>query len=90
MFVTHPRPKKSLLPPPPKKQRTTSAIEEINFDFDKRADYLTGFHRRKVQRAKQAQEEAVKKAREERILMRKQVSSLLATSAMNTLALTKA
>lgn len=76
MFV-HPRPKKSILPPPSKRRKTSSAIEEINFDFDKRADYLTGFHKRKVQRAKQAQEEAVKKAKEERIVMRKQVSLLI-------------
>jgi ribosomal RNA-processing protein 17 len=74
MFV-HPRPKKSLLPPPNKRRRTTSAIEEINFDFDARADYLTGFHKRKVQRAKQAQEENAKKAKEERVVMRKQVYS---------------
>lgn len=72
MFV-HPRPKKSLLPPPSKRRKTTSAVEEINFDFDARADYLTGFHKRKVQRAKQAQDEAAKKAKEERVVMRKQV-----------------
>ncbi len=72
MFA-RPRPKKSLLPPPAKRRKTTSAVEEINFDFDARADYLTGFHKRKLQRAKQAQEEAAKKAREERIAARKQV-----------------
>jgi ribosomal RNA-processing protein 17 len=77
MFA-RPRPKKSLLPPPAKRRKTTSAIEEINFDFDARADYLTGFHKRKVQRAKQAQEEAGKKAKEERIAARKQVSLVLA------------
>lgn len=72
MFVTHPRPKKPLLPPPSKKRKTQSAVEEVNFDFDARADYLTGFHKRKVQRAKQAQLENDKKAKEERIVMRKQ------------------
>jgi ribosomal RNA-processing protein 17 len=72
MFV-RPRPKKSLLPPPAKRRKTTSGIEEINFDFDARADYLTGFHKRKLQRSKQAQEEAAKKAKEERIAARKQV-----------------
>jgi hypothetical protein len=77
MFV-RPRPKKSLLPPPAKRRKTASAIEEISFDFDARADYLTGFHKRKVQRAKQAQEEAAKKAREERIAARKQVRPLSA------------
>jgi len=72
MFV-RPRPKKSLLPPPSKKRKVEHKIEEINFDFSAREDYLTGFHKRKVQRAKAAQEEAAKKAREERIVMRKQV-----------------
>ena len=72
MFA-RPRPKKSLVPPPAKRRKTTSGIEEIIFDFDARADYLTGFHKRKVQRAKQAQEEAAKKARGERIAARKQV-----------------
>jgi hypothetical protein len=69
----HPRPKKSLLPPPSKKRKAEHKIEEISFDNDARADYLTGFHKRKVARAKQAQLEAAKKAREERVLMRKQV-----------------
>jgi ribosomal RNA-processing protein 17 len=73
MFV-HPRPKKSLLPHPAKRRKTHSTIEEINFDYDARADYLTGFHKRKVQRVKQAQEEAAKKAKQERIATRKQVS----------------
>ena len=69
----HPRPKKSLLPPPSKKRKTEHKIEEISFDNDARADYLTGFHKRKVARAKQVQLEAAKRAREERVLMRKQV-----------------
>jgi hypothetical protein len=73
-FFVRPRPKRSILSvPPSKKRKITSAVEEINFDFDARADFLTGFHKRKVQRAKQAQEEAVKKAKEERVVMRKQV-----------------
>lgn len=67
-----PRPKKSTLPPPPKK-RKASAVEEITFDNTARQEYLTGFHKRKVQRQKHAQEEAVKRAREERIVFRKQV-----------------
>lgn len=75
MFV-RPRVKKSLLPPPTKRRKINSTIEEINFDLDARADYLTGFHKRKLQRAKQAQEEAEKKARQERIAQRKQVCGL--------------
>lgn len=70
-----PRPKKSTLPPQPKKRKRTAAIEEISFDFDARADYLTGFHKRKVERMKRAQAENEKKAKEERILQRKQVDT---------------
>ncbi|OLN84484.1 Ribosomal RNA-processing protein 17 [Colletotrichum chlorophyti] len=69
-----PRPKKALLPPPSKKRKApVSAVEEVNFDFDARQDYLTGFHKRKLQRVKWAQEQAAKKAREEKIEMRKQI-----------------
>jgi hypothetical protein len=48
-------------------------VEEISFDNDARADYLTGFHKRKVERAKRAKAEAEKKMREERVVVRKQV-----------------
>lgn len=68
-----PRPKKSPLPPPSKKRKASHAIEEISFDNSARSEYLTGFHKRKVQRQKHAQEEAAKKARQERIELRKQV-----------------
>ncbi|KAF4455226.1 nucleolar protein 12 [Fusarium austroafricanum] len=68
-----PRPKKSILPPPSKKRKTTSAVEEVNFDFDARHEYLTGFHKRKQQRIKNAQEEAAKRARQEKLEMRKQI-----------------
>jgi hypothetical protein len=82
MFA-RPRPKKSLVPPPAKRRKTNSAIDEIHFDFDARADYLTGFHKRKVQRARQAQEEAAKKAKEERIAARKQVIILFVSMSRN-------
>ncbi|CAN8095950.1 unnamed protein product [Discula destructiva] len=68
-----PRPKKSLLPPPSKKRKVQHAIEEIAFDNSAREEYLTGFHKRKVQRQKHAQEEAAKRAREEKIEMRRQI-----------------
>ena len=38
---------------------------------------MTGFHKRKVQRATRAKAEAEKKAREERVGLRKQVRSSL-------------
>ncbi|KAI9046490.1 hypothetical protein LZ554_009237 [Drepanopeziza brunnea f. sp. 'monogermtubi'] len=72
----HPRPRKPLLSShPPNKRRKTEhhKVEEINFDDTSRADYLTGFHKRKVQRAKRAREEEAKKGREERVLMRRQL-----------------
>ncbi|KAF5025136.1 hypothetical protein F66182_2776 [Fusarium sp. NRRL 66182] len=68
-----PRPKKSPLPPPSKKRKAASAVEEINFDDDAREEYLTGFHKRKQQRIKHAQEEAAKRARQEKLEMRKQI-----------------
>ena len=67
-----------MLPPSKKKRKTTPAIEEINFDLSAREDYLTGFHKRKLQRTKRAKEEAAKKEREEKIAARKLVSLLLA------------
>ncbi|RYP77091.1 hypothetical protein DL771_001381 [Monosporascus sp. 5C6A] len=72
MFA-RPRSKKSILGPPPKKRKAGHAVEEIKFDAAARDEYLTGFHRRKVQRAKRAQEEAAKKARQEKIDLRKQL-----------------
>ena len=74
MFA-RPRPKKSALGggPPPKMRKAAHAVEEIKFDPDARNEYLTGFHKRKVQRTKRAQEEAAKRARQEKIDLRKQV-----------------
>lgn len=72
-----PRPKKTALsnPPPRKKRKTASTVEEISFDNAARHEFLTGFHKRKVQRQKTAQEEAAKRARLERNELRKQVRS---------------
>lgn len=73
MFITHPRPKKSILPTLSKKRKVAHAVEEINFDTDARQEYLTGFHKRKLQRVKRAQEEAAKREKEEKLEARKQV-----------------
>ncbi|KAI0600506.1 nucleolar protein 12-domain-containing protein [Biscogniauxia sp. FL1348] len=75
MFA-RPRPKKNVLSQAPRKrkaQRRGGGVEEIKFDDEARVDYLTGFHKRKVQRAKQAQEQAAKKARQDKIEFRKQL-----------------
>ena len=71
--------KSSAPPPPPKKRRKpVPTIEEIQFDASAREDYLTGFHKRKLQRIKNAKEEATKKEREEKIQARKLVCSNIA------------
>ncbi|KAL8687927.1 MAG: hypothetical protein Q9218_006030 [Villophora microphyllina] len=57
--------------PVKKRRKGEPVIEEITFDFDAREDYLTGFHKRKLQRIKHAKEEASKREREERIASRK-------------------
>lgn len=71
MFA-QPRPKKPLLVPS-KKRKAAPSIEEISFDNTARADYLTGFHKRKQERIKKAQEIAAEKARKEKIELRKQI-----------------
>lgn len=60
--------------PPAKKRRIeTITIEEIKFDPAARQEYLTGFHKRKLQRAKDAQEAAEKKARLDKVEQRRKV-----------------
>jgi ribosomal RNA-processing protein 17 len=68
-----PRPKKNILPLQHKKRKAPTGVEEVNFDFDARQEYLTGFHKRKQQRIKNAQEENAKRARQEKLDMRKQI-----------------
>lgn len=66
------------LPPPKKRRKPVPTIEEIQFDASAREEYLTGFHKRKLQRIKNAKEEAAKKEREERVQARKHVGSSIA------------
>ncbi|KIW62090.1 hypothetical protein PV05_02141 [Exophiala xenobiotica] len=62
------------MPPPTKRRRTEpTVVEEITFDPAARHEFLTGFHKRKLQRAKHAQEAAEKRARAERIVERKKL-----------------
>lgn len=65
-----PRPK-HVLAPPRKKRKITPAIDEITFDPSAREEYLSGFHKRKLQRIKHAKEEAAKKDKEEKLTARK-------------------
>ena len=65
-----------MAPPSKKRRRDGSAVEEVVFDPSARADYLTGFHKRKLQRIKHAQEEAAKREKAERTATRKRVGIL--------------
>ena len=56
---------------PAKKRKTT--VEEVKFDEQAREDYLTGFHKRKVERTKRAKEAAAKRLHAEKLEHRKQV-----------------
>lgn len=56
-----------------RRKLASTQVEEINFDPAARQEFLTGFRKRKQQRAKHAQEVAEKRAREDRIEARKQV-----------------
>lgn len=58
---------------PSKRKKLQPVVEEVAFDFAAREDYLTGFHKRKLQRIKHAQEEAAKRERTDRITARKLV-----------------
>ncbi len=62
---------KSAVAPPRKKRKISSTIEEIAFNSSAREEYLSGFHKRKLQRIKHAKEEAAKKDREEKLAARK-------------------
>lgn len=64
-----------------KRRKLENAVEEISFDPDARHEYLTGFHKRKVQRIKLAQEHAEKRAREEKREERRKVQNLQLYSA---------
>ena len=65
-----------MVPPPKKKRKSNPSIEEIKFDTNARENYLTGFHKRKLQRTKHAREEAVKREREAKLEARRIVRCL--------------
>lgn len=62
--------------PPNKKRKfgpTGDAPEEIVFDEAARQEYLTGFHKRKLQRVKHARDVAIARERDEKIRDRSEV-----------------
>ncbi|KAK3378556.1 nucleolar protein 12-domain-containing protein [Podospora didyma] len=71
MFA-QPRIKKTT-PAPHKKRKIQHKIEEITFDKDARAEYLTGFHKRKVERQKEAKRLIEEELRKAKIETRKQI-----------------
>ena len=63
------------MPPKAKRRKLdVKAVEEIAFDTDARQEYLSGFHKRKLERAKHARDIAEKKARAEKLAERKRVT----------------
>ncbi|GMG21545.1 unnamed protein product [Ambrosiozyma monospora] len=48
-------------------------VEEVTFDKEKRVEYLTGFHKRKLQRKARAQEFAAEQERLARLEERKKI-----------------
>jgi len=58
---------------PAAKRRKVEKIEEIVFDPAARNEYLTGFHKRKQERAQHARDAAVKREKEEKVKERRQV-----------------
>jgi ribosomal RNA-processing protein 17 len=61
--------------PPPNKKRKIKTVHEEKIDFDPaaREEYLTGFHKRKLARRKFAEDENIKKEKEEKLRFRKEV-----------------
>ncbi|CAK9435537.1 uncharacterized protein LODBEIA_P02640 [Lodderomyces beijingensis] len=55
------------------RQAKKHSVNEVTFDKDKRHEYLTGFHKRKVQRQKKAQEYNKEQERLAKIAERKQL-----------------
>jgi ribosomal RNA-processing protein 17 len=55
------------------KRKRANQPEEITFDFTARQEYLTGFHKRKLERARHAQEEAARREKEEKAKARQLV-----------------
>lgn len=61
--------------PPPNKKRKIKTVHEEKIDFNPaaREEWLTGFHKRKLERRKHAENENAKKEKEEKLRFRKEV-----------------
>ncbi|KAK3718920.1 hypothetical protein LTR37_004836 [Vermiconidia calcicola] len=58
---------------PPKKRPRLDQPTELIFDTAARQEYLTGFHKRKLQRIENARDAAMKREKEERVKERRQL-----------------
>jgi Nucleolar protein 12 (25kDa) len=76
LIAKAPPPPHSMRPPSMRRKTGDATIENITFDPEARQDYLTGFHKRKLQRAKHAKDVAEKKVRAERIEERRKACLL--------------
>lgn len=65
------------MPPQNRKRKfektNAKAVDEISFDPEARQEYLSGFHKRKVQRAEHGREMAEKRMKEATVQARKEV-----------------
>ncbi|KAJ4411083.1 hypothetical protein N0V91_001456 [Didymella pomorum] len=61
--------------PPPNKKRKIKTVHEEKIDFNPaaREEWLTGFHKRKLERRKHAENENLKKEKEEKLRFRKEL-----------------
>lgn len=75
--ITRPSTKSTATTTLDSKTPNSQTNQEPTYDPEARADYLSGFRKRKQQRIKHAREEAKKKERELKIESRKQVGLLL-------------
>lgn len=57
-----------------KKQKKSVGVEHVEFNPEDRAEYLTGFHKRKMKRKEMAAEASAKRAKQEHLEERKSVS----------------
>ncbi|GJE95862.1 nucleolar protein 12-domain-containing protein [Phanerochaete sordida] len=65
-----------------KKRAKKEQVKEVVFDEDARRDFLTGFHKRKVQKKEAAKAKAVLREKEERLEARRENRRMLAQRAV--------
>ncbi|KAH8078048.1 nucleolar protein 12-domain-containing protein [Cristinia sonorae] len=64
-----------------KKRARREQVKEVTFDEDARRDFLTGFHKRKVQKKEEAKKKAQEREKQERLEARREQRRMLAERA---------